>query len=128
MTKDSPATVNTDEDNRAAAGPEIAAEAAVKPPEGVSEEAPTAAEEVESKPVRKLDSETRETSTMIPVLIDEAAEESESTGAEDGAEKEPTLQDIIERISLQLGTLGEEQEQANTSPDLDAAPEGEQKG
>jgi cytoskeletal protein CcmA (bactofilin family) len=33
-----------------------------------------------------------------------------------------TLQKINERINL-TGTLGEEQEQANTSPDLDAAPE-----
>ncbi len=91
-----------------------------------------------SKPVRKLDSETRETSIVIPVLTDEAAEESESTGAEDGEEKEPleltqmvteegavvdvnadqahpaekdrtTLQKIIKRVSLQSGTISEEQ-------------------
>ncbi len=138
MTKDSPATVNTDEDDRTAAGPEINTEAAIRPSEGVSEETPTAVEEVESKPVRKLDSETRETSTVIPVLTDEAAEESESTGAEDGEEKEPleltqmvteegavvdvnadqahpaekdrtTLQKIIKRVSLQSGTISEEQ-------------------
>ncbi len=88
MTKDSPATVNTDEDDRTAAGPEIAAEAAVRPPEGVSEEAPTAAEEVE-KPVRKLDSDTRETSTVIPILTDEAAEEGVFTGTKGGEETEP---------------------------------------
>jgi len=137
MTKDSATTVNTDEDDRTAAGPEIGTEAAIRPSEELSEEAPTAAEEVE-KPVRKLDSETRETSTVIPVLTDEAAEESESTGAEGGEEKEPleltqmvtedgtivhmnadqgnpvekdrtTLQKIIKRVSLQSGTLGEEQ-------------------
>jgi len=137
MTKDSPATVNIDEDDRTAAGPEIETEPAIGPSEEVLEEAPTAAEEVE-KPVRKLDSETRETSTVIPVLTDEAAEESESTGAEGGEEKEPleltqmvtedgtivhmnadqgnpvekdrtTLQKIIKRVSLQSGTLGEEQ-------------------
>ncbi len=34
-----------------------------------------------------------------------------------------TLHKIIKRVSLQTGTLGEEQEQANTSPDPDAAPE-----
>ena len=34
-----------------------------------------------------------------------------------------TLQKIMKRVSLQTGTLGEEQEQANTSPDPDAAPE-----
>ncbi len=90
MTKDSPATVNTDEDDRAAAGPEIDTEAAIRPPEEVSEEAPTAAEEVESKPVRKLDSETRETSTVIPVF--------KSTGARDGAKKKPTLQGLIKRV------------------------------
>jgi len=137
MTRDSPATVNIDEDDRTAAGPEIETEPAIGPSEEVLEEAPTAAEEVE-KPVRKLDSETRETSTVIPVLTDEAAEESESTGAEGGEEKEPleltqmvtedgtivhmnadqgnpvekdrtTLQKIIKRVSLQSGTLGEEQ-------------------
>ncbi len=89
MTKDSPATVNTDEDDRTAAGPEIDTEPTIKPSEGVSQDAPTVAEEVESRPVRKLDSETRETSTVIPVLTDEAAEESEPAGAEDGEEKEP---------------------------------------
>ncbi len=88
MTKGSPATVNTDDDDRAAAGPEIDTEAAIRPSEEVSEEAPTAAEEVE-EPVRKLDSETRETSAVIPVLIDEAAEEGEPAGAEDGEEQEP---------------------------------------
>jgi len=138
MTKDSPATVNTDEDNRAAAGPEIAAEAAVRPPEGVSEEAPTAAEEVESKPVRKLDSDVLEDSTVIPVLTDEAAGESEPAGAEDEEEKEPleltqmvteegavvdvnadqgspaekdrvTVRRIIKRVNMLTGTLREEQ-------------------
>ncbi len=138
MTKDSPATVNTDEDDRTAARPEIDTEAAIKPSEEVSEEAPTAAEEVESEPVRKLESDTRETSTVIPVLTDEAAEEGESTGAEDGEEKDPleltqmvteeravvdvnadqahlaekgrtTLQKIIKRVALQSGTLREEQ-------------------
>ncbi len=89
MTKDSPATVNIDEDDRTAAGPEIETEPAIGPSEEVLEEAPTAAEEVESKPVRKLDSETRETSTAIPVLTDEAAEEGVFTEAEDGEEKEP---------------------------------------
>ncbi len=138
MKKDSPATVNTDEDDRTAAGPEIDTEAAINPSEEVSEEAPTAAEEVERKPVRKLDSETRETSTVIPFLIDDAAEEGGFTGAKDGEEKEPldltqmvteegtvvdvnadqahpaekdrtTLQKIIKRVSLQSGTLSEEQ-------------------
>ena len=33
-----------------------------------------------------------------------------------------TLQKIIKRVCLQTGTLGEEQEQANTSPDPNAAP------
>jgi hypothetical protein len=75
MTKDSPATVNTDEDDRTTAGPEIAAEAAIRPSEEVLEEAPTASEEVESKPIRELESDTRETSTVIPILTDEAAEE-----------------------------------------------------
>ncbi len=89
MAKDSPATVNTDEDDRAAAGPEIDTEAAIRPSEEVSEEVPTAAEEVESKPVRKLDSETRETSTVIPVLTDEAAEEGVFTGTKGGEETEP---------------------------------------
>ncbi len=96
MTKDSPATVNTDEDDRTAAGPEIDTEAAIRPSEEVSEEAPTAAEEVE-KPVRKLDSETRETSAVIPVLIDEAAEEGEPAGAEDGEEQEPL--ELTQRVT-----------------------------
>jgi hypothetical protein len=137
MTKGSPATVNTDDDDRAAAGPEIDTEAAIRPSEEVSEEAPTAAEEIE-KPVRKLDSETRETSAVIPVLIDEAAEEGEPAGAEDGEEQEPleltqmvtedgavmdvnadqgspgekdraTVQRIIKRVSMLTGTLREEQ-------------------
>jgi len=138
MTKDSPATVNTDEDDRTAARPEIDTEAAIKPSEEVSEEAPTGAEEVESKPVRKLDSETRQASTMSPAAAEETAEEDEPTGTGDGEEKEPleliqmiteegavvnvnadqdhpaekdrtTLQKIIKRVSLQSGTLSEEQ-------------------
>jgi chromosome segregation ATPase len=88
MTKDPPATVNTNEDDRTAAGPEINTEAAIRSSEEVSEDAPTAAEEVE-KPVRKLDSETRETSAVIPVLTDEAAEEGEPAGVEDGEKQEP---------------------------------------
>ncbi len=86
MTKDSPATVNTDEDDRTTARPEIAAEAAIRPSEEVLEEAPTASEEVESKPIRELESDTRETSTVIPILTDEAAEEGVFTV---GEEKEP---------------------------------------
>ncbi len=69
LTKDSSATMNADEADRTTAGLEIGTEPAIGPSEEVSEEAPTAAEEVESKPVRKLDSETRETSTVIPFSI-----------------------------------------------------------
>ncbi len=95
MTKDSPATVDTDEDDRTAAGPEIDTEAAINPSEEVSEEAPIAAEEVESQPARtfiltsKLDSESRKASTASPVMTEETAEEDESPGAADGEEKEP---------------------------------------
>ena len=40
------------------------------------------------------------------------------------AEKDRSaLQKIIERISLQSGTFGEEPDPANTSPDSDAGPE-----
>ncbi len=87
MTKDSSATVNTDEDDRTTARPEIAAEAAIRPSEEVLEEAPTASEEVESKPIRELESDTRETSTVIPILTDEAAEEGVFTV---GEETEPS--------------------------------------
>ncbi len=89
MTKDSPATVNTDEDDRTTARPEIAAEAAIRPSEEVLEEAPTASEEVESKPIRELESDTRETSTVIPILTDEAAEEDVFIGTKGGEETEP---------------------------------------
>ncbi len=89
ITKDSLATVNTDEDDRTAVKPEIDTEAAIRPSEEVSEEAPTVAEEVEGKPVRKLESDTREASAMSPVMAEGAAEEGESTGIEDGEEKEP---------------------------------------
>jgi hypothetical protein len=137
MTKDSPATVNTDEDDRTAARTEIETRSAIRLSEEVSEEAPTVAEEVEGKSVRKLKFDTREAWTVNPVLTEEAAEEGESTGAEDGEEKEPleltqmvteegtvvdvnadqghpaekdrgTLQKIIKRVSLQTGTLGKE--------------------
>ncbi len=87
MTKDSPATVNTDEDDRTAARPEIDTEAAIRPSEEVLEEAPTASEEVESKPIRELESDTRETSTVIPILTDEVAEEGVFTV---GEETEPS--------------------------------------
>ncbi len=138
ITKDSLATVNTDEDDRTATGPEIDTEPAIRSSEEVSEEAQTAAEEVEGKPVRKLKFDTREAWTVTPVLTEEAAEEGESTGTEDGEEKEPleltqmvteegtvvdvnadqghpaekdraTIQRIIKRVS-QTDTLGEEQE------------------
>jgi hypothetical protein len=123
MTKDSVAAVNTDADDRTAAGPEIGTKPATGPSEEVSEEAPTVAEEVEGKPVRKLDSDAREAG--------------ESPGTEGGEEKEPleltqmvtqkgavvevnadhgqptekdrgAAQQIIKRVSLLTGTLREE--------------------
>ncbi len=89
MTKDSPATMNTDEDDRTAAGPEIDTEAAIGRSEEVSEEAPTVSEEVESKP--ELD----------------AREEGESPGTKDGEEKEPldlTQMVTEERAGVKLNT------------------------
>ena len=120
MTKDPQATVNTDEDDRTGAGPEIDTERAIGRSEEVSEEAPTVSEEVESKP--ELD----------------AREEGESPGTKDGEEKEPldltqmvteegavvevnadqggptekdraTVQRIIKRVNMRTGTLREEQ-------------------
>ncbi len=124
MTKDPQATVNTDEDDRTGAGPEIDTERAIGRSEEVSEEAPTVSEEVESKPVRKLEPDARE--------------EGESPGTKDGEEKEPldltqmvteegavvevnadqggptekdraTVQRIIKRVNMRTGTLREEQ-------------------
>ncbi len=89
MTDDSTTTMNTDEDDQAAVESETDTEPTKKISEEVSEEAPTVAKEVEGPPADKLDSEARETSTVIPVLTDEAAEENETPGAEDGEEKEP---------------------------------------
>ncbi len=89
MTKDSLATANTDEDDRTAAVPEIEPEPAIGRSEEISEEAPTVSEEVESKPVRKLESDTRKTSTVIPILTDEAAEEGVFPGTKGGEETEP---------------------------------------
>ena len=122
MTKDSSATMNTDEADRTATEPEIETEPAIGPSEEVSEEAPTGAEGVESKPVRKVESDARE--------------EGESPGTKGGEEKEPleltqmvteegavvdvnadqghptekdreTAQQIIKRVSLLTGTLRE---------------------
>ncbi len=150
MTDDSATTMNTDEDDQTAVEPEIDTEPTRGPSEEVSEESPTVAEEIESEPVRKPDSDTRDVSAMSPVRAEEAVEEDESPGAEDGEEKEPleltqmvteegtvvdvnpgqghpaeedrtTLQKIIERVTLQSDTLAEKPEPVNTSPDPNAA-------
>ena len=123
MTKGSLATVNKDEADRTAAGAKIDTERAIGPSGEVSEEAPPVLEEVESKPVRKLESD--------------AHEEGESPGTKGREEKEPleltqmvteeggvvdvnadqghptekdrgTAQQIIKRVSLLTGTLREE--------------------
>ena len=149
MTDDSATTMNTDEDDQTAVEPEIDTEPTRGPSEEVSEETPTVAEEIESEPVRKPDSDTRDVSAMSPVRAEEAVEEDESPGAEDGEEKEPleltqmvteegtvvdvnpgqghpaeedrtTLQKIIERVTLQSDTLAEKPEPVNTSPDPNA--------
>ncbi len=150
MTDDSATTMNTDEDDQTAVEPEIDTEPTRGPSEEVSEETPTVAEEIESEPVRKPDSDTRDVSAMSPVRAEEAVEEDDSPGAEDGEEKEPleltqmvteegtvvdvnpgqghpaeedrtTLQKIIERVTLQSGTLAEKPKPVNTSPDPNAA-------
>ena len=150
MTDDSATTMNTDEYDQTAVEPEIDTEPARGPSEEVSEETPTVAEEIESEPVRKPDSDTRDVSAMSPVRAEEAVEDDESPGAEDGEEKEPleltqmvteegtvvdvnpgqghpaeedrtTLQKIIERVTLQSGTLAEKPKPVNTSPDPNAA-------
>ncbi len=149
MTDDSATTMNTDEDDQTAVEPEIDTEPTRGPSEEVSEETPTVAEEIESEPVRKPDSDTRDVSAMSPVRAEEAVEEDDSPGAEDGEEKEPleltqmvteegtvvdvnpgqghpaeedrtTLQKIIERVTLQSDTLAEKPEPVNTSPDPNA--------
>jgi antitoxin (DNA-binding transcriptional repressor) of toxin-antitoxin stability system len=95
-----------------------------------------------------------ETSSMSPVSGEEATQEREPPGTEDGEEKMPleltqmvaedgavvdlnddqgqpaekdraTVQEIIKRVSLLTGTL--RQEQVSTSPDPDAAPEEDKK-
>jgi hypothetical protein len=150
MTDDSATTMNTDEDDQTAVEPEIDTEPTRGPSEEVSKETPTVAEEIESEPVRKPDSDTRDVSAMSPVRAEEAVEEDESPGAEDGEEKEPleltqmvteegtvvdvnpgqghpaekdrtTLQKIIKRVTLQSGTLAEKPKPVNTSPDPNAA-------
>jgi len=150
MTNDSATTMNTDEDDQTAVEPEIDTEPTRGPSEEVSKETPTVAEEIESEPVRKPDSDTRDVSAMSPVRAEEAVEEDESPGAEDGEEKEPleltqmvteegtvvdvnpgqghpaekdrtTLQKIIKRVTLQSGTLAEKPKPVNTSPDPNAA-------
>ena len=150
MTDDSATTMNTDEDDQTAVEPEIDTEPTRGPSEEVSEETPTVAEEIESEPVRKPDSDTRDVSAMSPVRAEEAVEEDDSPGAEDGEEKEPleltqmvteegtvvdvnpgqshpaeedrtTLQKIIERVTLQSGTLAEKPKPVNKSPDPNAA-------
>jgi hypothetical protein len=109
-----------------------------------------------SKLVQRVQAENNvgETSTMSPAGAEEAAEEGDPPGTEGGEEKEPleltqmvaedgamvdlnadqnqpaeanrtTVQQIIERVSLMTGTLREEQ--ANTSPDSEAAPEEDKK-
>jgi len=149
MTDDSATTMNTDEDDQTAVEPEIDTEPTRGPSEEDSEETPTVAEEIESEPVRKPDSDTRDVSAMSPVRAEEAVEEDDSPGAEDGEEKEPleltqmvteegtvvdvnpgqghpaekdrtTLQKIIERVTLQSDTLAEKPEPVNTSPDPNA--------
>ena len=93
MTKDSLATVNTGEDDRTAAGPEFETEPAIEPSEEVLEKAPLElAQMVMERGVVKLN-----TNQGHPTENDRAA-----------------LQNIIKRVNLQTGTLGEEQEQANT--------------
>ena len=94
ITRDSPAPVNTDEDDRTAAGPEIETEPAIGPSEEASENAPL-----------ELTQMVTEDGAVV-ILNAAQGHPTENDRA--------ALQKIIKRVSLQTGTLGEEQEQANT--------------
>ncbi len=94
MTKDSPATVKTGEDDRTAAGPEIDTEPVIEPSEEVSEKASL---------------------ELTQMVTEDGAVVKLNTNQGHPTENDrTTLQKIIKRVSLQTGTLGEEQEQANT--------------
>ncbi len=88
MTKDSPATVNTGEDDRTAVGPEIDTEPVIEPSEEVSEKA--------SLELTQMDTE------------DGAVVKSNTAQGHLAKKDRATLQKIIKRVSLQTGTLGEE--------------------
>ena len=88
MTKDSPATVNTGEDDRTAAGPEIDTEPVIEPSEEVSEKA--------SLELTQMDTE------------DGAVVKSNTAQGHLAEKDRATLQKIIKRVNLQTGTLGEE--------------------
>ena len=86
--------MNTGEDDRTAAGPEIETEPTIGPSEEVSEEAPL---------------------ELTQMVTEDGAVVKLNTAQGHLAEKDrTTLQKIIKRVNLQTGTLGEEQEQANT--------------
>ncbi len=94
MTKDSPATVNTGEDDRTAAGPEIDTEPVIEPSEEVSEKASL---------------------ELTQMVTEDGAVVKSNTAQGHLAEKDrAALQKIIKRVNPKTGTLGEEQEQANT--------------
>ena len=88
MTKDSPATVNTGEDDRTAAGPEIDTEPVIEPSEEVSEKA--------SLELTQMDTE------------DGAVVKSNTAQGHLAEKDRATLQKIIKRVNLLTGTLGEE--------------------
>ncbi len=94
MTEHSPATVNTGDDDRTAAGPEIDTEPVIEPSEEVSEKASL---------------------ELTQMVTEDGAVVKSNTAQGHLAENDrATLQKIIKRVSLQTGILGEEQEQANT--------------
>ncbi len=89
MTKDSPATVNTGEDDRTAAGPEIDTEPVIEPSEEVSEKASL---------------------ELTQMVTEDGAVVKLNTNQGHPTENDrTTLQKIIKRVSLQSGTISEEQ-------------------
>ena len=116
--------VNTIEDDGTAVGSETGTEPAVRRSEEILKKALAVSEKVEPLGTEGgEENEPLELTQMVAegeVVVDLNTDQSQSAVAD-----RTTVQQIIKRVSLMTGTLREEQ--ANTSPESEAAPEEDKK-
>ncbi len=123
-TMGSAVTVNTIEDDGTAVGSETGTEPAVRRSEEILKKALAVSEKVE--PLGTEGGEENEPLELTQMVAEgEAVVDLNTDKSQSPVADRTTVQQIIKRVSLMTGTLREEQ--ANTSPESEAAPEEDKK-